>query len=126
MGRDRGSLMTQPQTNGPPDGVMAAAVLKLTDLAARVEQVEQSAGRRRGDLAARGRQALAQVGSVREEAGRIGGRADGIEARLAEAGALLARMSGQIDHLTAAVPDEPGGPGGAYRVHPAPPWWQPG
>jgi hypothetical protein len=109
--------------------MMAAAVLKLSDLAARVEQVEQveqSAGQRIGDLAASCAEALAQVASLRAEAGTLGGRADGIEARLAEAGALLARMSGQIDHLTDAARDEPGEPGAAYRVHPAPPWWQPG
>ena len=117
--------MTQPQPGGPPDGVMAAAVLKLADLAARVERVEQSAGQRIGDLAASCAEALAQVASLRAEAGTLGERADGIEARLAEAGALLARMSGQIDHLTAAQ-DEPGGPRAAYRVHPAAPWWQPG
>jgi hypothetical protein len=118
--------MTQPQPGGPADGVMAAAVLKLTDLAARVEQVEQSAAQRIGELAASCAEALAQVASLRAEAGTLGGRADGIEAKLAEAGALLSRMSEQIDGLTAAARDEPGEPAAAYRVHPAPPWWQPG
>jgi hypothetical protein len=116
--------MTQPQPSGPPDGVMAAAILKLTDLAARVEQVEQSAGQRIGELAASCAEALAQVASLRAEAGTLGGRADGIETRLAEVGALLARMSDQIDGLTASQ-DEPGEAAAAYRVHPAPPWWQP-
>jgi hypothetical protein len=115
--------MTQPQPGGPPDGVMAAAVLKLTDLAARVERVEQSAAQRIGELAASCAEALAQVASLRAEAGTLGGRADGIEARLGEVGALLARMSEQIDSLTTAARDEPAA---AYRVHPAPPWWQPG
>jgi hypothetical protein len=113
--------MTGPEVGGPADGVMAAAVLKLTDLAARVEQAEQSAAQRIGELAASCAGALAQVAALREQAGTLGGRADGIEARLAETGALLARMSGQIEQLTAA----PEGPGGAYQVHPAPPWWQP-
>ena len=111
--------MTQPQPGGPPDGVMAAAVLKLTDLAARVEQVEQSAEQRIGELAASCAEALAQVASLREEAGTLGGRADGIEARLAEVGALLARMSDQIDGLTVAAQDEPGQAAAAYRVNPA-------
>jgi hypothetical protein len=115
--------MTQSQPSGPADGVMAAAVLKLTDLAARVEQVEQSAEQRIGELAASCDQALAQVASLREEAGTLGGRADGIETRLAEVGALLARMYDQIDGLTAAARDEPAA---AYRVHPGPPWWNPG
>jgi hypothetical protein len=117
--------MTQPQPSGPADGVMAAAVLKLTDLAARVERVEQSAGQRIGELATSCDQALAQVASLRQEAGTRGRRADGIEAWLAEAGALLARMSGQIDGLTTTAEDEPAEPAAAYRVHPAPPWWQP-
>ena len=97
---------------------VVAAVLKLTDLAARVEQVEQSAAQRIGELAASCDQALAQVASLREEAGTLGGRADGIEAKLAEVGALLARMSDQIDGLTAAAQDEPGQPG---RGLPGPP-----
>lgn len=117
--------MTQPQPGGPQDSVMAAAVLKLTDLAARVEQVEQSAGQRIADLAASCAEALAQVASLRQEAGTLGGRADGIETRLAEVGALLARMSDQIDALTASQ-DQPAGPAAGYQVHPAPPWWQPG
>ena len=124
MGRDGGNVMTQPQPGGSPDGVIAA-VLKLTDLAARVEQVQQSAEQRIGELAASCDQALAQVASLREEAGTLGGRADGIETRLAETGALLARMSGQIDGLTAAAQDGPGQAAAAYRVHPGPPWWQP-
>ena len=117
--------MTQPPAGGSPDEVMAAAVLKLADLAARVEQAEQSAAQRTGELAASCDQALTQVASLRAEAETLGGRADDIETRLAEAGALLARMSGQIDGLTAAARDEPGEPAAAYRVHPAPPWWQP-
>ena len=114
--------MTQSQPGEAPDGAMAAAVLKLTDLAARVEQVQQSAEQRIGELAASCDQALAQVARLREEAGTLGGRADGIETRLAEVGALLARMSDQIDALTATARDEPAT---AYQVHPAPPWWQP-
>ena len=116
--------MTQPQPGGTPDAVIAA-VLKLTDLAARVEQVQQSAEQRTGELAASCDQAMAQIASLREEAGTLGGRADGIETRLAETGALLARMSGQIDALTAAAEDGPGQAGPGYRVHPGPPWWQP-
>lgn len=114
-----------PGSGSSPDGAMAAAVLKLTDLAVRVEQVEQSAAQRIGELAASCAEALAQVAGLRAEAGALGGRADGIEARLAEVGALLTRMSGQIDALTGAAQDEPGEPGGGYQVHPAPPWWQP-
>jgi hypothetical protein len=108
-----------------PDGVVAA-VLQLTDLAARVEQVEQSASRRIEDLAADCAQALVQVAGLREEAGTLGGRADGIERKLADVGALLSRMSDQIDGLTAAAHDPQDEPAAAYRVNPAPPWWKPG
>jgi hypothetical protein len=111
-------------TAGHEDSVVAA-VLKLTDLAARVERVEQSAAQRAGELAASCAEALAQIARVREEAGTLGGRADGIETRLADVGALLTRMSGQIDALTAAAQDDPAEHNAAYRVHQAPPWWQP-
>jgi hypothetical protein len=113
--------MTGPQPDGP-DGGVVAAVLKLTDLAARVERVEQSAAQRIGELATSCAEALAQVASLREEAGTLGGRADGIEHKLAEVSALLARMSAQIDDLTAA-PEPDDRPGAAYRVNPGPPWW---
>lgn len=117
--------MTAPHPGTPADGVVAAAVLKLTDLAARVERVEQSSAQRIEELAASCAEALDQVASLREEAGTLGGRADGIEHKLAEVGALLARMSAQIDSLTAA-PDAPEEPAAAYTVNPAPPWWKPG
>ena len=116
--------MTSPQSGAPGDGVVAA-VLRLTDLAARVERVEQSAARRTGELAASCDQALAQVAGLREEAGTLGGRADGIEQKLADVSALLARMSAQTGDLTAA-PEPDDQPGPAYRVNPGPPWWNPG
>lgn len=56
-----------------PDSGLVAAVLKLTDLAARVEQVEQSAARRIEDLARDCAQALAQVAGLREQAGPSAG-----------------------------------------------------
>jgi hypothetical protein len=116
--------MTGPRPGGPDEGVVAA-VLKLTDLATRVERVEQSAARRIEELAASCAEALAQVAGLREEAGTLGDRADGIEHKLAEVSALLARMSAQIDDLTAVLePDDQ--PGAAYRVNPGPPWWNPG
>jgi hypothetical protein len=110
------------------DGDAVAAVLKLTDLAARVERVEQSAARRIEALAADCAAALAQVAELREEAGTLGGRADGIEHKLAEVSALLSRMSAQIDTLTGAQAGQDGQdePGAGYKVHPGPPWWQPG
>jgi hypothetical protein len=118
--------MTHPQPGSTADGGMVAAVLKLTDLAARVERVEQSAARRIEELAADCAKALAQVGGLREEAGTLGDRADGIEHKLGEVSALLSRMSAQIDDLTKAAGPSHGDPAAGYRVNPAPPWWQPG
>ena len=117
--------MTQPQP-GAADGGMVAAVLKLTDLAARVERVEQSAARRIEELAADCAKALAQVADLRQEAGTLGGRADGIERKLAEVSTLLSRMSAQIGDLTTAASPSPGDPAAGYQVNPGPPWWQPG
>ena len=111
--RSADAIMTSPGPGGA-DGGIVAAVLKLTDLAARVERVEQSAARRIGELAASCTEALAQVAGLREEAGTLGGRADGIEHKLAEVSALLARMSAQIDDLT-ATPEPDDQPGAAYR-----------
>src|SRR5271165_6846910 len=108
--------MTDPRPGRPDEGVVAA-VLKLTDLAARVERVEQSATRRIEELAASCSEALAQVAGLREEAGTLGGRADGIEQRLAEVGALLARMSDQIDGLIVTAQEEPAQAAAAYRVN---------
>src|ERR1700756_4922422 len=113
--------MTGSQPGGPDEGGVAAG-LRLTDLAAQVERVEQSAARRIEELAASCAEALAQVAGLREEAGTLGGRADGIEQKLADVSALLARMSAQIDDLTAAAAPD-GQPGAAYRVNPGPPWW---
>lgn len=116
--------MTQAHP-GSPDGLVAA-VLKLTDLAAHVERVERSAEQRIEELAASCTDALMQVASLREEAGTLGGRADSIEHKLAEVGALLARMSAQIDSLSTAAQDSPEGkPAAGYVVNPAPPWWRP-
>ena len=116
--------MTSPQPGGPDEGVVAA-VLRLTDLAAQVERVEQSAAQRIGELAASCAEALTQVAGLREEAGLLGGRADGIEAKLAEVGDLLGRMAAQIDGLTSA-PQPEDQPATAYRVNQGPPWWNPG
>ena len=118
--------MTQPQPGSAADGSMVTAVLKLTDLAAQVERVEQSAAQRIEELAADCAKALAQVAGLREEAGTLGGRADGIEHKLSEVSAVLSRMAGQIDDLTKAADPPPGGPAAGYQVNPGPPWWQPG
>jgi len=101
-----------------------AAVLRLTDLAAKVERVENASTRRIDELARDCAAAGEQLAELRSARGTLTGRADEIEQRLAEVGALLGRMSGQIDALTAPA-DGPAGERPAYRVNQAPPWWKP-
>jgi hypothetical protein len=118
--------MTQAP-GGATNGDMVAAVLRLTDLAARIEGVDQAATRRIEDVARDCSAALEQVAGLRQQIGGLGGRADGIEQRLAEISGLLARMSGQIASLTSPAqdhqPKQQDDPD--YQVHPAPPWWNP-
>lgn len=116
--------------NGQQPDQLMEAVLKLTGLASQVERVEQSTRQRFDELAAACAEALAQVTAARQEAGNLAGRADGIERKLAELGALLSQMSSRITEM-----NDPGGPGGgqkkgnsdgeaSYEVNQAPPWWQ--
>jgi hypothetical protein len=111
-------------SNGSRDDDTVAAVMRLTDLAAKVERVEHTTTRRLDELARDCAAAMAQVTGLREELGTLGGRADGIEQRLAEVSALLEHMSGQIGVLT-TQPAKPDETGPAYQVNPAPPWWRP-
>jgi hypothetical protein len=117
--------------DGQAPDPLTDAVLKLAGLAAQVERVEQSARQRFGELATACAEALAQVTAVRQEAGILGDRADGIERKLAELGALLSQMSSRITEM-----NDSAGPGGGknagnsdseapYEVNQAPPWWQP-
>jgi len=82
---------------GHDEKAMVAAVMRLTELAAQVERVENAATR----------------------------RIDELERRLADIGALLDRMSGQITALTALPAGPRDGDGPDYRVSPSPPWWRP-
>jgi hypothetical protein len=91
------------------NGDLLSAVLRLTGMAAELEHARE------------------QIAGLQRELGTLGGRADGIEERLAEVGGVLERMSGQIAGLTSSRQgqrpkdqDEP-----AYQVNPAPPWWRP-
>lgn len=114
--------MTGP--NGSQEEGTVAAVLRLTDLAAKVERVEHTSARRLDELARDCATAMQQVTGLREELGSLGGRADGIEQRLADVSALLEHMSGQIDALT--TPDQKSrGNTTTYQVNPSPPWWRP-
>jgi len=105
------------------DGVVAA-VLRLADLAAKIERVENAGTRRTGELARDCGAAIEQVTGLRDALGTLAGRADEIEQRLADVSALLRHMSGQINGLI-APPEDPEGDGLGYRVNAAPPWWKP-
>ena len=65
--------MTQVTGSGA-DGDMVAAVLRLTDLAARIEGVDQAATRRIEDLARDCAAAAEQVAGLRQQVGELGGR----------------------------------------------------
>jgi hypothetical protein len=123
VGPDRGTAVTG-QDRGRDDATVAA-VLRLTDLAAKVERAEATATRRIDELAVGCAAATEQITGLRDALGAFGGRADEIERRLAEVGAVLERMSGQISALTAA-PEESKGDGPGYQVNPVSPWWKPG
>jgi hypothetical protein len=110
--------------DGRRDQDTVAAVMRLTELAARVEQVEQAGTRRLDELARDCATAMQQVSGLRDELSTFGGRADGIEQRLEDVSALLEHMSGQISALTTAEEKDTGA-GPAYQVNPAPPWWKP-
>lgn len=103
--------------DGSRDDSTIAAVMRLTDLAAKVERVEHTSTRRLDELARDCAAAMQQVTGLREELGTFGGRADGIEQRLAEVSTLLEHMSGQIEALTApAAKEQDSGTG--YQVNP--------
>jgi hypothetical protein len=107
------------------DDATVAAVLRLTDLAAKVERAEATAGRRIDELTGDCAAAMEQITGLREALAAFGGRADEIERCLADVGAVLDRMSGQISALTTA-PGEPEADGPGYQVNPVSPWWKPG
>ena len=81
------------------DGTVAA-VLRLADLAGKIERVENAVTRRIDELARDCAAAQEQVDGLCGALGALTGRADEIEQRLAEVSALLGRMSGQISALT--------------------------
>ncbi len=105
------------------DGTVAA-VLRLADLAGKIERVESAVTRRVDELARDCAAAQEQVDGLCGTLGALTGRAEEIEQRLAEVSALLGRMSGQISALT-TPPGETDGDDLSYRVNPPPPWWKP-
>jgi hypothetical protein len=100
-----------PASNGNSaagNGDLVSAVVRLTGMAAELEHARE------------------QIAGLQRELGTLGGRADGIEERLAEVGGLLERMSGQITALTSTEPQrQPSQEPPAYQVNKAPPWWRP-
>lgn len=116
--------MTQP-AGATPDGLMAV-VMRLTALADRVDQAEQAAEQRFGDLAALCNKARAQVTALREEAGPLSGRTNAIEQKITDFEALLSQMSARITELAGDGKAARNARAPAYEVNAAPPWWEPG
>ncbi len=104
-------------SNGSVDDGTVAAVLRLAELAAKVERADA----RTGELA---RDCAAATGQVADLRGTLAGRAGQTESRLAEVSGLLSRITAQITALS-AQPGEPDGGSQGYKVNPAPPWWKP-
>jgi len=109
--------------SGSGDDGTVAAVLRLADLAGKIEQVEGAASRRFDELARDCAAAHDQVSGLTTVLGGLTGRVDEIDGQLAEVTGLLDRMSGQISTLTESdrgADDQRG-----YQVNPPPPWWKP-
>jgi hypothetical protein len=108
----------------PAEDGTVAAVLRLADLAGKVERIENTTTRRIDELALDRDAAREQINALRDPLGALTGRADQIEQRLAEVGDLLGRMSAQIAVLT-TPPGETEDDDADYRVNQPPPWWKP-
>jgi hypothetical protein len=109
----------------PLDDGTVAAVLRLADLAGKIERTDNTLTRRIDDLATDCATTREQVSALGGALSTLAGRAEDIEQRLAEVTALLGRMSAQITAL-AERPAELDGDAFSYRVNPPPPWWKPG
>ena len=111
--------------NGSGDDGAVAAVLRLADLAGKIERVDNTAARRIDDLARDCAAAQDQLDAIYGSISTLRGRADEIDGRLTEVGSLLGRMSAQISALIPA-PGEADDDQDSYRVNQPPPWWKPG
>lgn len=120
--------MTSP--NGQAPDPLTDVVLGLTSLADQVGRVEQANSQRFQELGTACAEALAQVMAVRQEAGNLGDRADGIEGRLAELGGLLSQVSSRITEMSDSTEPEGGKSSGTgnsetpYKPNQAPLYWQ--
>jgi hypothetical protein len=111
------------QAHSDKDGTVAA-VLRLADLAGKIERVDSDVTRRTDELTQDCAATQEQVDRLRGLLGTLTGQAEDIEQRLADMTALLSRMSSQISML-AAPAGETDGDNTGYRVNPPPPWWKP-
>jgi hypothetical protein len=110
--------------NGSADDGTAAAVLRLADLAGKIERTETTAARRIDELARDCTAAQDRLDALDHTISTLTGRADDIEQHVADVSTLLARMSTQITALT-TPPSDGDGDQLAYRVNQPPPWWKP-
>ena len=123
MGRAWVVVMTGHHGSGD-DGTVAA-VLRLADLAGKIEHVDNAAKRRIDDLARDCAAVQDQLDALYGSISTLTARADEIDGRLTEVGELLGRAVGQMNALV-PVPGEAEDERPGYRVNQPPPWWKPG
>ena len=111
------------QTRPGDDGTVAA-VLRLADLAGKIERVDNTATQRVEELARDCVAVQKRVNGLSQVLGTLSSRADDVEQSLGEITALLGRMAAQITALTERDA-EGDGDAFSYRVNQPPPWWTP-
>jgi hypothetical protein len=109
----------------PGEDGTVAAVLRLADLAGKIERTDGAATRRAEELARDVAAVQEQVTGLSEMLSRLSGRADDIEQSLGEMAALLGRMAAQITALAERPADGDSSDAFSYQVNPPPPWWMP-
>ena len=97
------------------DGTVAA-VLRLADLAARIERADARIGELARDRAA----ADERIAELRDALAALAGRAGQADRQLAELAGLLGRLTDAMTAPAGGPDDETG-----YRVNQPPPWWKP-
>jgi hypothetical protein len=101
-----------------------AAVLRLADLAGKIERVDSGLSRRIDELTSDHAASQDQVSELASGVGSLAGQAEDIDERLTEVTDLLALMATRITAL-AAAPSEADDEGFSYKVSQPPPWWKP-
>jgi hypothetical protein len=122
VGPDRPQPVTGPAQ--PLDDGTVAAVVRLADLAGKIERTDNALTRRIDELARDCAATQEQVDGLSGVIGTLTDQTEDIGQRLTEVTTLLGRMSAQITAL-AERPSELNDDAVSYRVNPPPPWWKP-